>query len=219
MKNLLTALIKAAKESPEIRKNMEVGEGRNAYKATSYYDVMKELRLSLNNNGLILIPKSYAPSTSFEKWEGKDKWGNLTMKQNTFVDLSATYTLWHESGEFLDIPALGHGTDQLDKAAGKATTYAMKNALLYLLNIAVGGIDDTDTEHSNDKEVPVKEIPKSPEKKTKPIAPEKTVLSAIKLINLGEGTIKDVENSKHFYFTSDQIERIKQETNATKKEN
>jgi hypothetical protein len=75
MKNLLTALIKAAKESPEIRKNMEVGEGRNAYKATSYYDVMKELRLSLINNGLILIPKSYTPSTTVDRWEGKDKWG------------------------------------------------------------------------------------------------------------------------------------------------
>jgi hypothetical protein len=213
MKNLLTALIKAAKESPEIRKNMEVGEGRNAYKATSYYDVMKELRLSLNNNGLILIPKSYAPSTSFEKWEGKDKWGNLTMKQNTFVDLSATYTLWHESGEFLDIPALGHGTDQLDKAAGKATTYAMKNALLYLLNIAVGGMDDTDTEHSNDKEVAPKEVAKPTEKKTKPFSTNKDLEIALKVLRNNPGNYDMIINSQKVSWTKEHLNSIESEFN------
>jgi hypothetical protein len=213
MKNLLTALIKAAKESPEIRKNMEVGEGRNAYKATSYYDVMKELRLSLINNGLILIPKSYTPSTTVDRWEGKDYKGNPAMKQQVFVDLSATYTLWHESGEFLDIPALGHGIDPQDKAAGKATTYAMKNALLYLLNIAVGGIDDTDTEHSNDKEVPVKEVTKPTDKKTKPISTNENLEIALKMIRNNPSNYDTIINSEKVSWTKEHLNSIESEFN------
>jgi hypothetical protein len=131
--------------------------------------------------------------------------------------LSATYTLWHESGEFLDIPALGHGTDPLDKAAGKATTYAMKNALFTYSTLQWVELMTPTQNIQMTKKFLLKKLQNL--LKRKPVAPEKTVLSAIKLINLGEKTINDVENSKHYYFTSDQIERIKQETNATKKEN
>ena len=40
------------------------------------------------------------------------------------------YLLLHESGESLELAGYGHGIDSQDKGAGKATTYAMKNALL-----------------------------------------------------------------------------------------
>jgi hypothetical protein len=139
--------------------------------------------------------------------------GNPTMKQNTFVDLSATYTLWHESGEFLDIPALGHGIDPQDKAAGKATTYAMKNALLYLLNIAVGGIDDTDTEHSNDKEVPVKEVAKPTEKKTKPISTNENLEIALKMIRNNPGNYDTIINSEKVSWTKEHLNSIESEFN------
>jgi hypothetical protein len=44
----------------------------------------------------------------------------------------------------------GHGVDSQDKGAGKATTYAMKNMLLYSFMTPVGKIDDTETTHSED---------------------------------------------------------------------
>jgi hypothetical protein len=95
------------------------------------------------------------------------------------------------------------------KAYAAQETFLKRRQLKLVLGLQ-GEIDD---------ERLIPEKTKEPISENKPVAPEKTVLSAIKLINLGEKTINDVENSKHYYFTSDQIERIKQETNATKKEN
>ena len=50
----------------------------------------------------------------------------------------------------------GHGVDPQDKGAGKATTYSLKNCLLYTFLTPVGKIDDTDTTHSDDIKPPVK---------------------------------------------------------------
>ena len=44
----------------------------------------------------------------------------------------------------------GHGIDSQDKAPGKATTYALKYALLYTFMVATGKIDDADSTHSDD---------------------------------------------------------------------
>ena len=60
----------------------------------------------------------------------------------------------HESGETMEICGYGHGIDSQDKAAGKATTYALKNALLYTFLTPVGKMPDTDETHSDEIEVP-----------------------------------------------------------------
>ena len=51
----------------------------------------------------------------------------------------------------------GQGVDSQDKGAGKATTYALKYALLYAFLVPTGKIDDSDNIHSNDIETPVKQ--------------------------------------------------------------
>jgi hypothetical protein len=56
--------------------------------------------------------------------------------------------------ESIEIVGYGHGIDTQDKSAGKATTYALKNALLYSFLVPTGAIDDTDKTHSNDIEAP-----------------------------------------------------------------
>jgi hypothetical protein len=50
----------------------------------------------------------------------------------------------------------GHGVDPQDKGAGKATTYALKNCLLYTFLTPVGKIDDTDKTHSDEIPSPPK---------------------------------------------------------------
>jgi hypothetical protein len=70
----------------------------------------------------------------------------------------------HESGESVELAGYGHGVDPQDKGAGKATTYALKNCLLYTFLTPVGKIDDTETTHSNDiaAPAPVKKAPAKP---------------------------------------------------------
>ena len=70
----------------------------------------------------------------------------------------------HESGESIEICGYGHGIDPQDKAAGKAQTYALKNALLYTFMTPVGAIEDTDTTHSDTIPVPQPKPKKAPAK-------------------------------------------------------
>ena len=60
----------------------------------------------------------------------------------------------HSSGESVELVGYGHGVDSQDKGAGKSTTYALKNCLLYTFLTPVGDIDDTDLTHSNDIDTP-----------------------------------------------------------------
>jgi hypothetical protein len=76
------------------------------------------------------------------------------MKQSAFTEVVTTYLLMHESGECVELAGYGHGVDNQDKGAGKATTYALKNCLLYTFLTPVGKIDDTDSTHSESIPVP-----------------------------------------------------------------
>ena len=60
----------------------------------------------------------------------------------------------NNNGESEEIVGYGHGVDTQDKGAGKATTYALKYALLYTFMVPTGKIDDADNEHSETKEIP-----------------------------------------------------------------
>ena len=75
-------------------------------------------------------------------------------KQSVFTKVKVKYMLLHTSGETIELAGYGHGVDSQDKGAGKATTYALKNCLLYSFLTPVGKIEDTDTTHSEDIIVP-----------------------------------------------------------------
>lgn len=162
------------KDVENIDKSMTVGKGGNAYKAVSDKDVKLAVRKAMQEYGLIMLPKDYETTLNIERWEEVDPWSKSTpkdvkTKQSVFVEAKCVYELIHvDTGQSVEIPAYGHGIDPQDKAAGKATTYALKTALLYAFLIPTGAVDDTDTEHSNDKEIPQK-----PQPKTKPKAPTK----------------------------------------------
>lgn len=61
------------------------------------------------------------------------------------VRIKITYRIQcAEDGSYFDMESLGEGSDVSDKAAGKAMSYAFKNAIFQLLCIPVVGIDDPD---------------------------------------------------------------------------
>lgn len=166
MKNIAKAIIAVMKEVKGMEKNSRVGTGNHAYNGTKDQDVKEVFNDALSKNGLCMIPIDIEEETQIDRWIDP-QYNN--QKQSVFTKVKAKYLLLHDSGESVEVAGYGHGVDPQDKGAGKATTYALKNALLYTFLTPVGKIDDTDLTHSNDVATPQKAPTKAPTKVPTPI--------------------------------------------------
>jgi len=201
MKNLAQAIAKVMQEVKGMEKNSKVGSGRNTYNGTKDQDVKEVFNEALANNGLCILPTDIQEETQIDRWEQTYQ-GNVQTKQSVFTKVKTKYLLLHTSGESIELAGYGHGVDPQDKGAGKATTYALKNTLLYTFLTPVGKIDDSETEHSEDKPVPnskPKQLPKiTPEAYQKAIAAiseKKVTLDQIKAkYSLSENQEKELSN-------------------------
>ncbi len=174
-KNITAAIIKVMKEVKGVEKNADVGAGNNSYKGVNDKDVKEVIRKAMTKHGLAIVPTNIHEETQIERWEETDKWGTKR-KQSVFTRAHVTYRLMHTSGEYIDIQGIGHGVDNQDKSAGKATTYALKYALLYTFLVPTGDIDDADAVHSDAHQVaPTKAAPK---KAAAPAQPQVTLEEA-----------------------------------------
>jgi hypothetical protein len=150
MKEISKAIIKVMKEVRNVDKTMDVGSGGYGYKGVSDKVVKEILQPALANAGLCFIPIKVEAKTVTDRWED-----NGRSKQSTLTEVHTKYLLLHsESGESIELAGYGQGVDNQDKGAGKATTYALKYALLYTFLIPTGTIDDTDTIHSDELDIP-----------------------------------------------------------------
>ena len=147
------AIINVMKEVKNIEKNLSVGTGNSSYKGVADKDVKFTIGKAMENNGLAMIPISVTPKVTVDRWEETNNYGTK-MKTQVFTEVVTKYLLLHESGESLEIEGYGHGVDSQDKSAGKATTYALKYALLYTFLVPTGDIDDADKIHSNEIQAP-----------------------------------------------------------------
>ena len=147
--NLTKAVIKVMISVKGIDKTANVGVGNNGYKGVADQEVKKIIGDAMEKNGLVIFPVGIEESCEVADWEETYN-GQVKRKQQVFVKAKTTYLLAHESGEFIQIVGYGHGVDSQDKAPGKATTYALKYALLYTFMVATGKIDDADSTHSDD---------------------------------------------------------------------
>lgn len=159
MKNIAKAILSVMKEVKGMEKNSRVGTGGSAYDGTKDKDVKEVFNEVMAKYGLCMMPIDIKEETQVDRWEEIDQYSKLTpkatkQKQSVFTKVNVKYLLLHESGESIEIAGYGHGIDSQDKGAGKATTYAMKNALLYTFLTPVGKIDDTDTTHSDEIKTP-----------------------------------------------------------------
>jgi hypothetical protein len=170
MKQLAKAVLAVMDEVKNIEKSMTVGSGNMAYKGVSDKDVKLKVGTAMQKHGLCLLPIGVEDEMRIDRWEEVN--GAYTkQKQSVFVSVKTRYVLLHESGESMEIAGYGHGTDPQDKAAGKATTYALKYALLYTFLVPTGDIDDADKTHSDQHATPPPAT--APQPKAKPaLTPE-----------------------------------------------
>lgn len=163
IKSLVEAVVKTISDIPNIDKNMQVGEGKYSYNGVSDKDVKDVVGKKMAENGLCILPIEINATENVERYKEYDK-----QKQSTMCIANTKYLLSHTSGEWIILAGYGHGVDSQDKAAGKATTYAMKYTMLYTFAVATGRIDDPDATHSND--LPV--IQAKPEHKKECMTPQ-----------------------------------------------
>jgi hypothetical protein len=200
--NALTqAIVNVMKEVKNIEKNLNVGEGKSSYKGVADKDVKHQIGEAMSRNGLCILPINIEPKITVERWVEETNYGPKT-KQSVFTEVKTTYLLLHESGESMEIVGYGHGVDSQDKSAGKATTYALKYALLYVFMVPTGSIDDSDTTHSIDQPT-VKQDPGS--NKFKLTDPQFT--RACQAIAKGEYSIEALKND--YLLDEFQLEQLK----------
>lgn len=198
---LTKAILNVMNEVKGIEKTLTVGSGRNSYKGIPDQEVKKIIGSSMQKNGLTIIPIDIKPSTRIDRWEQTDNYGVKT-KQSVFTEVIVKYLLMHDSGESMEVTGYGHGVDSQDKGAGKATTYALKYALLYTFLVPTGKIDDSDNEHSDDIQVAKKTTVK-----TKIAIDKERFDKAMEKINTGEYTAEALKST--FKLTPEQLKQLK----------
>ena len=133
-------------EIKRIPKNLTVGTGKNQYKAVAEGDILAVVKDAEKKYKVFSYPHSHKIVDS-RTLVTKNDYGE---KESQFVRIEAVYRFvnMEDPKEFVDVNAFGDGVDSLDKAPGKATTYADKYALMKAYKVETG--EDTDCGASDD---------------------------------------------------------------------
>ena len=167
MANIYEKMSAITQEIATVYKNLNVGEGKNAYKAVSEADVLEAVKPIEAKHGVFSFPigrdilESAVLTTS-----GEYRDGTKYEKKQQYMRLGTVYRFINieNPDEYVDVQTYGDGVDPQDKAPGKAMTYADKYALMKAYKITTG--DDPDQKASEDLK----------EKETKPaMASEKQI--------------------------------------------
>jgi hypothetical protein len=193
MKQLAKAVLAVMDEVKGVDKSMTVGSGQNTYKGVSDKDVKTAIGRAMQKHGLTLLPIGIEDVVQVDRWEETNQYGTK-QKQNINVSVKTKYLLLHESGESQEVMGYGHGIDPQDKAAGKATTYALKNLMLYMFLVPTGTIDDTDNTHSDNIPTPPP-VAVKPKAKTDLIPTHPKWLGAVSALAKGETTIEAIRKA------------------------
>jgi hypothetical protein len=216
MENLAKAVNAVMNEVKGIDKSLVVGSGAMSYKGVPDQEVKKVIGQAMQKHGLVMLPVAIEPSVHTSEWEETTNYG-VKRKQSVFTEVRTKYLLLHTSGESIEVCGYGHGVDSQDKGAGKATTYALKYALLYMFMVPTGKIDDADTTHSEEIATPQAKQ-KAPEKavKKKSKIPNERFDKAVALIDAGEYTEKALLAT--FELTPEQQEKLSNRKTESKDE-
>ena len=133
-------------EIKRIPKNLTVGTGKNQYQAVAEGDILAVVKDAEKKYKVFSYPHSHKIVDS-RTLVTKNDYGE---KESQFVRIEAVYRFvnMEDPKEFVDVNAFGDGVDSLDKAPGKATTYADKYALMKAYKVETG--EDTDCGASDD---------------------------------------------------------------------
>ena len=193
--NLHSSIINVMKSVKNIDKSMTVGTGQSSYKGVADKDVKYIIGTAMANNHLTCLPIEIDEDVKVDRWN-EDTQHGVKSKQSIFTKVKVKFQLTHSlTNESINIVGYGHGVDSQDKSAGKAMTYALKNALLYSFLVPTGSIDDTDTTHSNNLPIPNAV-------KVKPSITPERFANALKAIKNNEASVNDLKNN--FTLTAEQ---------------
>lgn len=139
--NIYEKMSRITSEIKNVNKNLEVGVGKNKYKATGEADVLKAVK-ELEEKYRIYSYPSSRKIVDREILENKKEYDNGTTLTNNqiFMRLEIMYRFVNIDNpqEYIDIPTYGDGVDTQDKAPGKAMTYGDKYALMKAYKIITG---------------------------------------------------------------------------------
>lgn len=144
--NIYQRMSLAEAEIARVPKNLTIGTGRFQYKAVAEADILKAVKEAETKHGIFSYPAVHRVVESRALNAGGEDNG----KGGQFVRIESVYRFVNmdNPSEFVEVSAFGDGVDSLDKAPGKATTYADKYALMKAYKVETG--DDTDRTASDD---------------------------------------------------------------------
>lgn len=142
--NIYQKMSAITQEISKVAKNLQVGEGKNQYKAVGEADVLAAVKPIEAKHGVYSFPFDREIVESGEI-VSTTKYGD---RKSLYLRVKTIYRFVNvdEPSEFIDITTYGDGVDSQDKAPGKAMTYGDKYALLKAYKIQTG--DDPDQNES-----------------------------------------------------------------------
>ena len=148
--NIYEKMLNITSEIKNVSKNLEVGVGKNAYKAVGEADVLFAVKQLEQKYKVYSYPCHREVIDRAILETEKEYNGNVTKGNQIFLRIDTTYRFVNIENpeEYIEIATYGDGIDTQDKAVGKAMTYADKYALLKAYKIITG--EDPDQEHSPD---------------------------------------------------------------------
>ena len=210
--NIYEKLLNITSEIKNVNKNLEVGVGKNSYKAVGEADVLFAVKQLEQKYKVYSYPCHREVIDRAILETEKEYNGNVTKGNQIFLRIETTYRFVNieNSEEYIEITTYGDGIDTQDKAVGKAMTYADKYALLKAYKIITG--DDPDQEQSPDTAKYTKQTDdrKATPKQIEVLAKTYTGENLAKLLKVcGVASIEDISMTK----ASELIGKLKKKEN------
>lgn len=148
--NIYEKLLAITSEMQTVAKNLEVGIGKNQYKAVGEADVLRAVKELEKKYNVYSYPYSRKVIDSSIMQTKKEYQGQVTEGNQIYMRLETVYRFVNieKPEEYIDITTYGDGVDTQDKAPGKAMTYGDKYALMKAYKIITG--EDPDQNPSPD---------------------------------------------------------------------
>lgn len=148
--NIYEKLLAITSEMKTVAKNLEVGIGKNQYKAVGEADVLRAVKELEEKHQVYSYPYSRKVIDNSILQTKKEYQGQTTEGNQIFMRIETVYRFINteKPEEYIDITTYGDGVDTQDKAPGKAMTYGDKYALMKAYKIITG--DDPDQNPSPD---------------------------------------------------------------------
>ena len=143
--NIWERMAAISAEIKSVEKRQEVGLGNNKYKAAVEADVLKPVKEAEAKFRVFSYPADHEIVSQGELGAGGEK-----AKQFIRIKVKYVFVNLDSPEQVVSVVSYGDGVDSLDKAPGKAMTYADKYALMKAYKMVTG--DDPDQNASDDLE-------------------------------------------------------------------